>query len=395
MYLTDTEWLLLVLAVIYLVECACWLRREAVCFSSLVRKHAPIRAPDFLGNIEKGLIITNPLPTTSSFVCESWPVAISPDGICLPDLGPYGLGLEGGATGRERRVASSRYVAFAAVRTIERYDREVYVNGMLAGISATVEHGRLLAAMLRELKATPDDDRAGATEERLRRFTDIEAAAVRVSVLGHLSRSLRISATILFLHTFAYGPLLYYGLPAQHWSTLWIYLLGFVLCWGCTIADYASLRRELLGEPRRKRLRHLGMLMLSPASAMRSAETLLRNSLAEYHPLAAGAALCSREAYSRFAKHLLLALRHPRPLEVPAEPAARRVYEWFSAKLMACLEQSLAGMCIDVADLTRPPVPLDDARCYCPRCHNQFVLATGFCADCGGMLLVPFGVAAS
>ena len=59
-----------------------------------------------------------------------------------------------------------------------------------------------------------------------------------------------------------------------------------------TVWDYAVCRKRLLGEKFSARFRHVGMLLLSPASAMRSAEVLLRNGLAAFHPLAAAAALC-------------------------------------------------------------------------------------------------------
>jgi hypothetical protein len=382
LHITDTECLFLVLAVIYLAECACWLPRRAVCFSSLLRRHRPFRSPTFMGNEDRGLIITNPLPVASSFVCECWPVAIAPDGICLPE--PRYRSSTG------NRVAPSRYIAFSAVRSVEQEDRQVYVNDRWIGKSASAEHARLLAAMIEELAAVPQADRQPAVEERLRRLADVEAASVRVSVLRHMSRSLRTTAAIFFLYCFVYGLLLYYVFPSTSWSVVGVYLLGFAFCWWFTVVDYSALRRWLLQESSGKRWRHMGMLMLSPGSAMRSAESLLRNSLAAYHPLTAAAVLCSVGECTVFGQRVLLELWHPRPADVPAEPAARRVDEWFRTRLAECLEQSLGGIGVDAAALALPPAPLEDARSYCPRCRNQYVMAAGGCPDCGGVPLVPY-----
>ena len=248
--------------------------------------------------------------------------------------------------------------------------------------------------MLRELAAVPRQDRERAVDDRMRKFTNLEAASARIAELKSQSLSLRKTATLLFVYTFGFGPLLYYGLPVPAWSTVCFYLLGFLGCWAFTVLDYSSLRRWLYKEPFWKRFRHVAMLLISPASAMRSAEILLRTSLADYHPLAVALVVCPRSRCETIAKRVLLDLRYPMPDQVPGEPSARLVYDWFHARLGECLEEMLRHAGIDPAALLQPPAALADARSYCPRCHNQYVIAEGSCADCGGVSLAPFAAAA-
>ena len=84
---SDTELILLILAAIYLWECSCWVRGDAVCFTSGVGGYrlAPSFAP--LQNERGRLVFTDPRPFAASFVLlRPWPVPITPTGLCHPRL---------------------------------------------------------------------------------------------------------------------------------------------------------------------------------------------------------------------------------------------------------------------------------------------------------------------
>jgi len=42
-------------------------------------------SPAFLGNERNKLVLGNPSPLARCFVCPSWPIAVSPEGIYLPE----------------------------------------------------------------------------------------------------------------------------------------------------------------------------------------------------------------------------------------------------------------------------------------------------------------------
>jgi hypothetical protein len=370
LFLSDVEWLFVILLAIYLAECACWLRRKAVCFSLVARRHYPLRWPPFLGNVDAGLVFTNPLPWATAWVCEPWPLAIGPEGVCLP------------------RGPASRFVAFEAVRSARGEDREVRSDGMCLAETASPEHARRLAATLAEIAGAAPGDRPQLVEDKLRASTDLDAVAARVAELRKLGRPLRAASVVFFVYVFGLGPLLYYG-PFSSWRVVWSYLACLPVFWLLTIAEYLACRRALLEEPRGRRWQHAAMLVLSPGAAMRAAESLFRPGLAEFHPLAVAAALSSRRATMAMAKAALLELDNPLPSDLPDDPAARRVDWWFRERLLENFRRALGRIAIDAAALAAPPAPLEDARSFCPRCHNQFVAPAGTCRDCGGMPLKP------
>jgi hypothetical protein len=133
------------------------------------------------------------------------------------------------------------------------------------------------------------------------------------------------------------------------------------------------------------------MHLLSPAAAMRAAEVLIRDGLVEFHPLAVAAAISTKDRLAALARPALLDLEHPRPDELPEEPAAARIDEWFRKKLLKRLVALLRRAEVDPDDLRRPPEPLGDSRSYCPRCRNQYVMSEGTCTDCGGLPLASYG----
>jgi hypothetical protein len=244
--------------------------------------------------------------------------------------------------------------------------------------------------MLQEMAATSEADRGRLIGEYLDRWTDNAAAAERFSELTELSGPLRTSGFTLFMLAFIVGPALYYSPWPSTWPVVTVYFVMLFSTWMLTVWDYAACRKRLLGEKFSVRFRHTGMLLLSPASAMRSSEVLLRNGLATFHPLATAAVLCTKDRFAALSRPMLLALGHPMPGEVPSESAAGRIDAWFRKKLLKRLNALLRRVEVDPAELLRPAEPLHDSRSYCPRCHNQFVLAEGTCADCGGLALVAY-----
>lgn len=385
-HLSDVEWLLLILLVIYLAECTCWLSRSAVCFTSWRRGHRPLRSPSFLGNDDKGLVITNPLPWSSSFVCEPWPIAVAPGGISLPG-GPEN------ATSADRFPPGS-YLPMDAIRKVVTSDRDLRINGMLVCRLASPGHAQHLAQVLRELAAAAPPDRQRLLENRLHELADTEASRARLAESLTAVRRLRRRTLALFFWVFGLGSAIYYS-QMDYWDVNLAYFFILLMLVLLTLLAYAASRRAVLNEPWGKRWRHTAMLLLSPASAMRSAEGLLRPVLAAYHPVTAAIVLCPKTVCADLARPMLCDLRHPLPGDLPRDPAACRIDAWYRQHLLAVLEAALCRAEIDPTGLIEPPKQLDDGVAYCPRCHNQYVRAEGICSNCPGVRLQPYEAAGS
>jgi hypothetical protein len=373
--LTDMELVFLVLAVIYLCECVCLLRGEAVCFSSTFRWYRPLRAPSFLGNADFGVVIPSLLPLGRCFVCEPWPLAISPRGIAL---GRAPSGSDGG-----------RFVAFPSIQMIQSEDRELLINGRAAARLASPEHAKHLAAVLREIAAAKD--RRQAIEKALQTACDVEAITKVVASITKTTVPLRFAGAGLFLLTFAVGPVLYYVPEAASARAIWAFGIGFAAFWFLTFTEYLFAAKALSRESVLRRIQHAAMMLLSPASAMRSADKLQRHALAAYHPLAVAAAICPKPARLELARATLLRLRHPLPAERPPEDEiACGIEEWFHGRLAEQLQAAVCGAGLDASEILAEPDPLADAHSYCPRCQMQYVLQEGTCTDCPGMPLRAF-----
>ena len=276
-----------------------------------------------MGNEQYKLVVGNPSPLARCFTCQPWPIAVSPEGICLLD----GMWAPPGGD-------STCRVAFDAIAdAIVVVEKEVRVQGGAVAQCASHEQARQLTAMLKELAVANEADRGSIIGGHLDRWCDNAAAAERIAELKKLIAPLRTSGFALFVLAFLVGPAVYYSPWPPSWPAVVIYFTTAFSTWMLAVWDYAACRKRLLGESFSERFRHVGMLLLSPASAMRS-WSLLRNGLAAFHPLAAAAALCTKDRFAELARPMILALEHPKPGEVPSDPAACRIDAWFRKKLL-------------------------------------------------------------
>src|SRR6266542_6246636 len=79
--MSDSELLLLVLGLIYLTECAGWLRRGSVGFLYW-RTWRLVHPGTIFGNARGGFTMANPLPPLGcAVIAHQWPVSLSPRGV--------------------------------------------------------------------------------------------------------------------------------------------------------------------------------------------------------------------------------------------------------------------------------------------------------------------------
>jgi hypothetical protein len=382
--MSDFEALVLVLAVVYFWECIHWLRRGTVAFLTRFGRRWRLAHPAALiGNQTGGFVLANPFPPLGTLLTGSQsPLSISSEGVFSYVAQCVNPGW--------RPAQTARYVPFTAVETVAATGKEVGINKELllkTGSPYLAEH---LAAQLRRLTKLPQEKRAATIKEMLRESLDVKAIEKRLEEFNRRSSTLRLLGNLLFIYLFVFAPLWILRVGFRRdWLELVLALLA--LTTSLAIVFYRA-HRALYPAADDDRLNHFCMILLSPATSVRAHDALARPLLETFHPLAVARVLLAPAQFQKFARRILLELRHPcLPICPTTEAGPQAVESQARAALQAAVEQFLKEHRVDPADLIRPPAPTD-ATCqsFCPRCDTQFTTATGLCTDCGGLPLINF-----
>ena len=214
------------------------------------------------------------------------------------------------------------------------------------------------------------------------RSSSLDAGHVRerIAAWRDATGALRVDAVGMFVLIFGLAPL---SVRMLGWQVSWPFLaIGLVVMALLIVGDYRAAHAQLHPERGGAPFSVLMTIALSPASAMRAPDVLLRRLLIGQHPLAVAHVLCREAEYERMAGECLRAqarvCRESRDVE---RDTVRN----------GAIAAFIASTVRDVAKLTAAPVPRDaDAASYCPSCLDEYALASGSCTDCGGVELVPF-----
>ena len=275
---------------------------------------------------------------------------------------------------------AGRFIPFNDIRLpLAAVENELCCNHAAVAVCSSEEQARQLAAMLGEIAVAGPADRGKLIGEHLDRWTDNQATAERYAELRKIVGLLRSSGCTLFLIAFLIGPALYFAPLRLPWQVVVLYFGFLVTAWMLAVWDYSACRKQLLGERFSRRFRHVGMLLLSPAGAMRAHEVLLRHSLAVWHPLAVAAALCRKDHLAGWPGRCCWRWSIPRLPNCPARRRRGASTSGFARSSSNGCVRWLGRAEIDVDELLQPPEPLYDSRSYCPRCRNQYVHAEGTC----------------
>ena len=380
--MSDLEKLFLVIAAIYLAECLVWVRRASVVFVSLMGHRCRlVHATTLPGNDNGGLLPGNPLPPLGTiYVCQPWPISISPEGIysyTSQTVNPA-----------KRPVQPTRFVRFEEIRSIAASSKELFVNGDTFVKVGSTHFARYLADLLRQLSALSTDQRGKAIEAALNESVDIDRIAERIDTHRCQVATLRISCNALFLYVVFASLLLWIRGPA-YWLPL---LLGMLVGLIVIAVEYFLAHRVLYPRASRERLSHLAAMLLAPPVAIRSGDSLSRDLLIGFHPLAVAHLVCPPQKFLEFAQYILRDASCPMLPVCPAKDRDPRETErWFRSRLHGVLNDLVRRVGTNPEELTAPPRPTGShCRSYCPRCEIQYVIPQGECHACGGVPLQEF-----
>ena len=380
--MNDVQLLFVVLAALYVWECACWLRRGSVGFVTWWGRGWRAVYPGALaGNSNGGFILAAPLPPLGTvFIANQLPLSLAPDGVLAFVATNVNPGWRPGQ--------SDSFVRWENLSAVRVRGKKLLVNGELFCVAATSGFARYLKAeLLRLVKLTPAQ-RETAIAAMRRGALEGQGIDSRLREYRARSSVVRCLVNGLFLYLVVIGPGLiwYFGFGLTGLGLL----LGLLALTITTATFFCRAHHALYPEASDERFTHTLTIALAPSSALRAHDALSRPLLENFHPLAVAKQLLPDKAFRPIARRVLLDLRHPvRPLVPSEQPGVVATEAYSRHVLLAAVEEFLRQHGIDPDELGRAPAPADDlCRSFCPRCDAQFTTPTGQCADCGGLPVV-------
>ena len=385
--MSDLQWLFLVLAALYGWECACWIRRGTVAFTTWLGRDWHEAHPGTLfGNQRGGFVFAHPLPPLGTFLAANqFPLSLSPEAA----LAYVATNLNPGW----RPAQTGRFLPFDAIREARARGKKVTVNGELWLTAASASFARRVAEELARLAKLRLPERDQAVSELIRASLDERAVAQQWQDFQKRSRNLRRLSNALLVYLFAFAPALIWHLGFKlSWLGL---LVGLIALTTATAVLFHRAHRALYARAEEERFTHTLTIALAPTSALRAHDALARPLMETFHPLAVAKVFLREARFREFARRVLLDLRHPALPLCPSADSAQRATEFHARTAMRqAAEQLLKRSGIEPDELCRPPAPADaSCRAYCPRCGAQFTTPEGHCADCGRLALAAFPAA--
>jgi hypothetical protein len=382
--MSDIQFLFVILGGLYVWECACWLRRGGIACSTWLGRVWRVQHPAvMLGNQTGGFILAPPFPPLgSTLIAYQTPCSLGPDGVLWFVASNLNPGW--------RPHQSARFFDWKSLTDLKLSGKKIRLKAETIFAAPTTTRAQFLFQSLAQIaKLLPDQRPVAITQFVQAAFDDQKIAAswgefrAETKLIRHLTNS-------LFVLIFIAAPVLigFIGL-----KLVWLWLtLALAALTISTSVMFARVHRKFWPEAADDRFTQSLIIALAPATTMRALDIASRPLLENVHPLAVAKYFLSPAAFQRFARRVLLDLRHPmRPTCPNPQREAIATEAFFRGTLVEAVEAWLTGNKISPAELCKPPAPADEScRAYCPRCEAQFTTVTGTCADCGGLPLVAF-----
>jgi hypothetical protein len=132
-----------------------------------------------------------------------------------------------------------------------------------------------------------------------------------------------------------------------------------------------------------ERLESLVKMILCPPVAIRAADILTKNLLAEFSPIVLADVLTG-SGEREFVRSVILDLKHPLGHELSDSDAVETITWAINEQVTACERYAKPE------ELLAPAQREENSISYCPRCRCQFVVAAVECPDCPGVRVLEF-----
>src|ERR1043166_7485582 len=377
--MTDGQWLLLILILVYLSDCLIWVKRESVAFVSVWGGRWRLTVPaSWLGNANGAVMFLNPVPPAGRiFLSHLLPISISPSGICAYNLQTLPS---------EARSPSQtgQYLSFDQIKSVATdgvylvVDNEKFAKGAASG------KAKMLAQLVRELIKTGTSKRERLVREWVRKQFAIDDAVARLASGKTIIEPIQELSFVLFMFLFFVAPVLMsaFGLIRLIIPVAVVMVILAVL----TGITFYRTHKQLFPREGLERYENLVKMILCPPVSIRAADVLTRNLLADYSPIVLASVL-GGAGEQQFVRAFVLDLQHPLKHEVSDETAEQTMRWAVDEQLNICLDQIKQGRYLRPEELLAPSVREQDSISYCPRCRCQYVVSGTDCLDCPGIAL--------
>jgi hypothetical protein len=344
----DLVVLLVVVALVYLLQCICWAPAQAQVFT--LEAGGPGRRKR--GFLWSALKLTgywaNPLPPLQPLVVVNWP--------------DFQLTVEGLRAGAEAET-----IAWDKV-TLTRTGGKLLCNGARI-CQGGAEQNKACEELLLGLKRAKVKDRQKMIATWLRKTTDLEAIKERLGLLNGKAKWLEFAVNLQFFLLFLITPLAFFRFGSR---ALWP-MLGAVVATSVFIVwKLWRAHKTLFPADGDARFKAVFSALLSPIHAIRALDALTHDLLGGFHPVAVAGVICSAQEFEAFAGEQLRAMKF-----------SQSGASWYQEQLRTALEAMVEKKGIAAHRLLAAPEREGECVQYCPRCRAQYTKAREECADCG------------
>jgi hypothetical protein len=371
--MTEVQILFLVLAGVYLLQCIGWAPLESEVLRIGWRFRARLLPQGLRMRLgQHKLFFLNPfLPLSGAIVCELFP--------------PIRTGTEGSPAqsnpSKPDEVTGRRTIRFSTQEKLQVHGaaKEVRSAGHLLFTAHSEAYATFLASLLDHVRKRSVQDRDRAFEREFEKMFDTKKIALRLEEYRAHTAFLRTACVLLFVFLFFLAPVL---VRLRGLEGIWPILLAYLI-WSLAWIGWSFLRahRALYPDQKEGRWQQVMVLALSPFSAIRANDVLLRDLFCDFHPVAVGYVLLSKtESRIQAERTLRQSLFRMDWNLTSSDAAMRRVLQAFLLKHEMPPEELLIP----------PQRESGNCQTYCPLCLAQFVLPEGECPDCGDVHLKEF-----
>ena len=366
----EGETLLFVLLLLYLSECGIWVKRESVAFVSGWRRWRLATPSSWLGNARGGILFLNPLPPSGKVLLSHLsPISISPSGVCA-------LNVQTLPSAARSPFQTGDFLPFGKIKESGVDGSHLTINKERFAKCATAKQARTLAGVIAEIAKASTSKREVLARNWIAKQYSVKDATVRLKEAQPLIKPIQSLGLILFLFLFVLTPVLgsFFGL-----MTLVIPVAIVMVALAVEIAIlFRRAHRKLYPAESAERLESLVKMILCPPVAIRAADILTKNLLAEFSPIILAEVLTG-SGERQFVRSVILDLKHPLKHELSDANAVETITWAANEQVKLCERQALA-----------PTQREENSISYCPRCECQFVVAVVECPDCPGVDLIAF-----
>lgn len=370
----EGETLLFVLILLYLSECLIWVKRESVAFVSSWRRWRLTTPSSWLGNARGGILFLNPLPPSGKvFLSHLSPVSISPSGVCA-------LNVQTLPSEARSPYQTGDFLPFGKIKEAGVDGLYLTINAERFAKCATAKQARTLSSVIDGMVKASASKREGMARNWIARQYSAKDATTLLKAAQELIKPVQSLGLILFMFLFVVTPVLG-GIVGL--MTLIVPVAIVMVALAVEIAIlFRRAHKKLYPAESSERLESLIKMILCPPVAIRAADILTKNLLAEFSPIVLAEVL-TNSGERQFVRSVVLDLKYPLGHELSDKNAVETI-TWAANEQLSVSERYLKP------EELLAPSQEERSISYCPRCRCQFVVAVEECPDCPGVQLVDF-----